>query len=122
MRPRGTGRAAVRVMARVDIGVEPHIERAGGAGAGGDADQRGDGEHRMHRARRGDQPDQSGEHHEKHHPRLHQRDIVGDVAAGWRRRLVSAVGPWRWTWPTHSGRMVASTTCAIDHLMRGSVS
>ncbi len=67
---------------RVDIGVVPHIERAGGAGAGGDADQRGDGEHRMHRARRRDEADESGEHHEEHHSRLHQRDVVGDVAAG----------------------------------------
>ena len=57
--PRGTGRAAVRAIWRVDIGVVPHIERAGGAGAGGDADQRGDGEHRMHRARRRDQADET---------------------------------------------------------------
>ena len=80
--PRGIGRAAVRAMRGVDIGVVPHVERAGGAGADGDADQRGDGEHRMHRARRRDEPDQRGEHHEEHHPRLHQREIVGDVAAG----------------------------------------
>ena len=36
----------------------------------------------MHGARRRDETDQSGEHHEEHHPRLHQREVVGDVAAG----------------------------------------
>ena len=67
--------------ARVDIGVVPHVERASGAGAHGNAEERGDGEHRMHVARRCDEPDQRGEHHEEHHPRLHQREIFGDLAA-----------------------------------------
>ena len=43
--------------------------------------ERGDGEHRVHAAGRGHEPDQRGEHHEEHHPRLHQREIFGDVTA-----------------------------------------
>jgi hypothetical protein len=50
--------------------------------AGGDADQCGNGQHGMHGARRRHHANQRGEHHEEHHPRLHERDIVGDVAAG----------------------------------------
>ena len=46
-RPRGMGRLAVRCMQRVDVGVVPHVERAGGAGADGDAEERDDGEHGM---------------------------------------------------------------------------
>ena len=80
--PRGIGRAAVRAIA-ASISASYHMLSApDGAGAGGNADQRGDGQHGMHRARRRHHPDQRGEHHEEHHPRLHQRDIVGDVAAG----------------------------------------
>ena len=67
--------------ARVDIGVVPHVQRTSGAGADGNADERGDGEHRVHVSRRGDEPDERGEHHEEHHPRLHQREIFGDLTA-----------------------------------------
>ena len=67
---------------RVDIGVVPHIQRTGGAGAGGNADQRRDRQNRdASSPGAATMPDQRGEHHEEHHPRLHQRDIVGDVAA-----------------------------------------
>ena len=31
----------------IDIGIEPHVERAGGAGADRDAQQRGETDHRM---------------------------------------------------------------------------
>ena len=50
-RPVGIGRRAVRVIMRVDVGVVPHVERAGGAGADRDAEQRGEADHRMQRGR-----------------------------------------------------------------------
>ena len=112
---------------RVDIGVVPHIEGTGRAGAGGDANQSGDGEHRVHRARRRHHSDQRREHHEEHHPRLHQRDIVGDLAAGigFQRRGrygICDVGHARSThsYKLSSGR--AERRCNRPHLMRGSVS
>src|SRR5450830_438814 len=37
---------------RIDVGVVPHVERAGGAGADRDAEQRGEGGERMQRAGR----------------------------------------------------------------------
>ncbi len=42
-RPAGIGRLRVRRIKRVDVGVVPHVERAGGAGAGGDREKRDDG-------------------------------------------------------------------------------
>ena len=51
-RPIGTGRRAVRVITRVDVGVVPHVERAGRARADRDAEQRGEADQRMQRARR----------------------------------------------------------------------
>ena len=80
-RPRGIGRLAVRCMQRVDVGVVPHVERAGGAGADGDAEQRDDGEHGMQLPGRQHHADQRREHDERHHARLHQRDEVADAAA-----------------------------------------
>ncbi len=66
---------------RASMSASYHMfKRAGGARADGDADERGDGQHGMHGARRRDEPDQRGEHHEEHHPRLHQREIFGDLA------------------------------------------
>ena len=65
--------------ARVDVGVVPHIERAGGAGADGDAEQRRERDHRMHMAGRNRQPDQRREHYERHHPRLEQRQVIADT-------------------------------------------
>ena len=73
-RPAGIGRRAVRVITRVDVGVVPHVERAGGARADRDAEQRGEADHRMDVARRDRKADKGGEHHERHHPRLHQRE------------------------------------------------
>ncbi len=121
----------------IDVGVVPHVERAGGTCAGGDADQRGDGEHGMHGARRRHQPDQRGEHHEEHHARLHQHDKVGDVAAcrgielgcnRFDRHLGHGLltqGPRRSA--SDLMRSGASEPCAfhlplLPHLMRGSVS
>ena len=73
-RPAGSARHA-----RVDVGVVPHVERAGGAGADGDAQQRGKTDHRMDVAGRDQKPDQRGEHHERHHPRLHQLHVIADA-------------------------------------------
>ena len=75
-RPAGIGRRTRARHHGIDVGVVPHVERAGGAGADRDAEQRREADHRMHVARRDQQSDQRGEHHERHHPRLQQRDIV----------------------------------------------
>ncbi len=61
---------------RIDVGVVPHVERAGGAGADRDASQRKERQHRMEMTGRDHHPDQRREHDERHHPRLHQRQVV----------------------------------------------
>ena len=78
MRPRGIGRPAVRVISASMSASYAHIERAGGAGADRDAEQRGQPDHRMHMAGRDQEPDQRREHHERHHPRFHQFDVIAD--------------------------------------------
>ena len=88
--PRGMGRLAVRCMQRIDVGVVPHVERARGARADGDADQRDDGEHGMQVARRQHQAGQRRKHDERHDARLHQRDEVADAAADGLRRAQRA--------------------------------
>ena len=72
---------------RVDIGVVPHVEGAGGTGADGDADERDDADCRMRLHRRQQHADQRREHHERHHARLHQSDEVADAAADGVRRF-----------------------------------
>ena len=62
----------------VDVGVEPHVERARRPGADRDAQQRREAQHRMQMAGRHHEADQRREHHERHHPRLHQRHVVAD--------------------------------------------
>jgi len=47
---------------RIDIGVVPHIEGAGGAGPDRDAQERGEAKHRVEMPRRHHQADQCGEH------------------------------------------------------------
>ena len=59
MRPAGIGRLAVRVITRVDVGVVPHVERAGGAGADGDRQDGDEAEQRIDGARRGDHADKA---------------------------------------------------------------
>ena len=62
----------------VDIGFVGHIERAGRAGADGDAQKRREADHRMDMDRRDHEADERREHHERHHPRLEQREIIAD--------------------------------------------
>ena len=60
----------------VDIGVVPHVEHTGGAGARGDAENRDEPKQRIEVTRRNSNPDQCGEHDKRHDPRLHQRDEI----------------------------------------------
>jgi hypothetical protein len=62
--------------ARVDVGVVPHVECTGGAGADRDTEQSGQRDHRMHVAGSDVKPDERREHHERHHSRLHQFDVI----------------------------------------------
>jgi hypothetical protein len=67
----------------VDVGLIGHVHRARGAGADRDAEDRGEGQDRMEMAGRDHEADQRGEHHERHHPRLQQREIVADAGHAW---------------------------------------
>ena len=102
----------------VDVGVVPHVERAGGAGADRDAEQRGEADQRMQRAGRDRQADQRGEHHQRHHPRLHQRDVVADAGqARFGKALLNE--------PRYGGYRTAEVCAFADerhYLIRGSVS
>ena len=62
----------------IDIGIEPHVERARSACPDRDAQQGRKSQHRMELAGRHHQPDERGENHEVHHPRLHEHYIVAD--------------------------------------------
>ncbi len=64
----------------VNIGVVPHIYRARGPGAHGDAEQRHDGQSRMHAAWRQHQSDQGRKDNQAHHPGLQQGQIIGPKA------------------------------------------
>ena len=75
---------------RVDVAVIPHVDRARGAGGDRDAQHGGEGQHRMQMTWRDEQADQAGEHHERHHPRLQQRDPVAYLRVGLERRGVAA--------------------------------
>ena len=110
---------------RVDVGVVPHVERAGGAGADRDAEQRDEAEHRMQVPGRDHQPDQRREHHERHHPRLHQREIVADAGEARLGAAVRATGPAAGAFAdsdiaTASRDRASSFAPAAPHLMRGS--
>ena len=67
---------------RVDIGVPPHVEAAGSPGSDRDHDERGEGDDGACRRVRDGHADERREHDERHHPRLQERDVVGDLAAG----------------------------------------
>jgi hypothetical protein len=51
----------------------------------------GECQHRMDMNRRDHQADQRGEDHQRHHPRLQQRDVVGDIGLGNPRRELDGV-------------------------------
>jgi hypothetical protein len=81
------GRFDVRVNHRIDVGVVPHVERARCARPDCDAQQRREGDHRMHMPRRDHETDQRREDDKRHDPGLHQRHIVTDALA--------MLGSWR---------------------------
>ena len=72
--------------ARVDVGVVPHVERAGRAGTDGDGEQRNDAEHGMDGAGRRDHAGQRREHDQRHDARLQQLDEVADARPALRGR------------------------------------
>ena len=78
-RPAGMGRAAVRCHPRIDVGVVPHVQSARLARRRRCKRSAVKPTHRMHMARRDQKADKRGEHHERHHPRLHQLDVVADA-------------------------------------------
>ena len=69
-RDRPLGRAGHH---RVDVGIPPHVERTGRAGAHRDRHQRGESDDGVHRGVDDDHTDERGENHEEHHTRLEQR-------------------------------------------------
>ena len=78
---------------RVDVAVVPHVDGAGGPRAYGDAQNGGQCQHRVQSAWREVEPDEAGEHHQRHHPGLQQGDVVGhgglagvDIRGGGVRR------------------------------------
>ena len=77
----GSGRLRGAPHHRVDIGIPPHVQRARGAAAQRDEQDRGEADERMHRHRRDQQADQRGEDDQRHDPRLEQREIVAEAAA-----------------------------------------
>ena len=60
----------------VDVAVVPHVERTGGGGADGDAQQRHRRQDRMKVARRQEQAGEAGEHDQGHDPRFQQREVI----------------------------------------------
>jgi len=63
----------------VYIGVIPHVERARGAAAKCNEQDRGKGHERVHRHRRHQQAHHCGEYHQRHHARLQQRNVIAEL-------------------------------------------
>ena len=123
--PRGTGRAAVRAI-WASISASYHILSAPEAPAPAamqiSAAMASTGCIEPGAATR---PTRPGEHHEEHHARLHQRDVIGDVAAGLG---FDRSGPCRICDVSHAhsldcreARGVPNLQASVD-LRRGSVS
>ena len=85
-RDRTPGRASHH---RIDVGVVPHVEHAGGASSGGDGKDCNGPKQRIQVTRRNHQANERGEHRKQHHARLHERDEIGQTRgqAGPRRQL-----------------------------------
>ena len=64
---------------RVDVTVIPHVDRAARAGGDGDAQHRGQRQHRVQMAGCDQQADEPGEHHQRHHARLQQGEPVAEL-------------------------------------------
>ena len=79
MRPAGTGRAAVRVIT-ASMSASYHMLSAPAAPAPTAMhEERREPDHRMEMAGRDHEADERREHDERHHARLHQREIVADA-------------------------------------------
>jgi hypothetical protein len=70
---------------RIDIGVVPHVEHAGGSGPCGDAKNRGKRGQRIKSNWRAAQSDQRGEDGKHHHARLCEGDEVGHIPMASKR-------------------------------------
>ena len=68
----------------VDVAVPPHVDGARGPGCDGDAQHRGQRQHRVQMARRYQQADVAGKHYQRDDPRLEQREPVSCL--GWQDR------------------------------------
>ena len=64
IRPAGIGPVPGPAHHRVDIAVVPHVDRAARPGRDRDAQHGGERQHRIQMARRDQQADQAGEHHQ----------------------------------------------------------
>jgi len=72
---------------RVDVGVVPHVQRAGRACAHGDGEQSRETDDGMGGLGRDHHAGERGQHDKRHHPRLEQREVirrarVGDARGG----------------------------------------
>ena len=65
---------------RIDIGVVPHIQRAGGSRPHGDAQQGSKSGYRVQVAGSDRKAHKRREHNERHHPWLHQCDVIADLS------------------------------------------
>ncbi len=74
--PRRDGTAPGAPHQRIDIAVIPHVDRSRRAGADGDGEDGGKGEHRVEGDGRDEEADRSGEDDQSHHPRLEQGEPV----------------------------------------------
>ena len=84
--PAGIGRLRVRVI-RASISASHHMLRQPEAPAPtAIIEERGEGDHRVHGGMRHHHADERREHDERHHPRLQERDVVGDLAVRGRVR------------------------------------
>ena len=78
---------------RVDVAVVPHVDRAARAGGDRDAQHGGERQHRVQMTGRDQQADQAGEHHQRHHPRLQQRDPVATAPPPATWKLAGGIAP-----------------------------
>ena len=62
---------------RIDIGVVPHVEHAGGASPRGDGEDCNGPKEWIEMTRCNHQSNERGEDRKHHHARLHQRDEIG---------------------------------------------
>ena len=91
MCPAGKGRAEVRRIS-ASISRSYHVDGACRTGADCDAQHRYSSQHRVETSRRHRQPDETGEDHERHYPRLQDLDIVRNAGLGGPRQTNACSG------------------------------